>query len=119
MPPTGVASFPDHQRLLLNAVHWARGDAPFPVTMEGEGLLDVAIWKGGKWVAVHLVNLTTPDLFGGPIKQVFPLSEQQVYLRLPDGTKPQRALLLRRQEQLAFSHQEDTLKSNRAASHWL
>jgi len=101
---------PDHRRLLLNAVHWARGNVPLPVTVEGEGLLEVTIWKSAQGMTVHLVNLTTPDLFGGPTEQIFPLNEQRFRLRMPNGVKPKQTHSLRQRKQLAFSHRDGALE---------
>lgn len=86
---------PDHKRLLLNAIKWVRKGEPLPVTVEGHGLLDVTIWKQEKSLTVHLVNLTTPNLFGGPVTEVVPVGEQKVKLILPERAFSVKAKLLR------------------------
>jgi hypothetical protein len=86
---------PDHRRLLLNAVHWVRRDAPLPVRVEGEGLLDVTVWQQGNRLLVHLVNLNTPNLFGGPVTELLPVGEQWVRLPLSSPSPPQAVRLLR------------------------
>jgi len=35
---------------------------------------------------VHLVNLTNPMMMKGPIRELMPVGEQQVRVRLPEGT---------------------------------
>jgi hypothetical protein len=43
---------------------------------------------------VHLVNLTNPMMMKGPVRELFPVGEQQVMVRLPDGLKARRVQLL-------------------------
>ncbi|HWA10026.1 MAG TPA: beta-galactosidase trimerization domain-containing protein [Opitutaceae bacterium] len=83
----------DHYKLLRNAVEWATNEAP-PVSVEGAGLLDVTYWKQKDSLTVHLVNLTNPMMMKGPIRDLIPLTEQKVRLRLPDGLKPKAVKLL-------------------------
>lgn len=83
----------DHGRLLANLVRWAaHGD--IPVTVQGQGVLDVTVWRQKKSLAVHLVNLTNPMLMKGPVRELFPVGEQHVQLRLPDGVNPRQVKLL-------------------------
>lgn len=86
---------PDHRRLLLNALRWARRGEPLPVRVEGNGLLDVTLWRQASGLAVHLVNLTTPNLFGGPVTELVPLGPQRVRVRLPQGVRLKGVRLLR------------------------
>jgi len=44
---------------------------------------------------VHLVNLTNPMLMKGPIRELLPVGEQVVRIRLPQGAQPRRVHLLR------------------------
>jgi hypothetical protein len=36
-------------------------------------------------MTVHLVNLTNPMMMKGPLREVIPLPNQEVSIRLPDG----------------------------------
>jgi hypothetical protein len=83
----------DHFKLLRNAVEWATNEEP-PVSVTGHGVLDVTAWRQRNSVTVHLVNLTNPMMMKGPLRELIPVSEQQVRLRLPDGTKVSRVHLL-------------------------
>lgn len=67
----------DHGRLIANAVSWALGKTP-DVTVEGAGLVDVAVHRGETGVAVALVNLTNPMAMRGPIRETLPLPPQTV-----------------------------------------
>jgi hypothetical protein len=83
----------DHGRLLQNAVRWLAG--PPPVTVSGPGVLDVTVWQQHSSLTVHLVNLTNPMMMKGPIRELLPVGEQVVRLRLPPGKAVKRAHLLR------------------------
>jgi hypothetical protein len=75
---------PDLERLIANAVRWAAHDRQ-PVRVDGPGLVDVHAYSRDRDVQVHLVNLSNPDIWHGPCREILPVSGQQVRLRLPDG----------------------------------
>jgi hypothetical protein len=83
----------DHLKLLRNSVTWATNEEP-PVTVHGTGVLDVTVWKQKDSLTVHLVNLTNPMMMKGPVRELIPLGEQQVRLRLPAGTQVKAVRLL-------------------------
>jgi hypothetical protein len=83
----------DHGKLLRNAVEWATNEEP-PVTVTGAGILDVTAWKQKNSFTVHLVNLTNPMMMKGPIRELIPISEQKVRIRLPDGLRAKKIHLL-------------------------
>ena len=82
----------DHGKLLRNVAAWAAGE--LPVRVEGPGLLDVAVWRQAGSLTVHLVNLTNPHMLKGPMREVYPVGEQRIRLRLPQGCTAQEARLL-------------------------
>ena len=82
----------DHGRLIANAVGWALGKTP-EVTVEGAGLVDVAVHRGETSVAVALVNLTNPMAMRGPIRETLPLPPQTVSIAVPDGRVKARLLV--------------------------
>jgi hypothetical protein len=83
----------DHGRLLGNAVDWATQEER-PVTVTGAGILDVMIWRQKDSMTVHLVNLSNPMMMKGPFRELLPLPEQRVRVRLPAGTKAKQIQLL-------------------------
>lgn len=83
----------DHFQLLRNAVTWATDEEPL-VTVTGPGVLDVTIWQQKDSLTVHLVNLTNPMMMKGPLRELIPIREQQVRLRLPDGMQAKEIRLL-------------------------
>ena len=46
-------------------------------------------------MTVHLVNLTNPTMMKGPFRELIPVGEQRVVVRLPQGARVRRVQLLR------------------------
>jgi hypothetical protein len=84
----------DHGTLFRNCVEWAANEAA-PVTVTGPGVLDVTAWRQKSSVTVHLVNLTNPMLMKGPFRELIPVGEQVVRLRLPEGKRVRKVQLLK------------------------
>jgi hypothetical protein len=57
-------------------------------------VLDVTIWQQRASLTVHLVNLTNPMMMKGPVRELVPIGEQKVRVRLPEGTRAKRIRLL-------------------------
>ncbi len=83
----------DHGILLKNAVNWATNEEP-PVRVTGPGVLDVTAWRQAASMTVHLVNLTNPMMMKGPFRELIPVGEQRVAMKLPSGTVARRVHLL-------------------------
>jgi hypothetical protein len=83
----------DHFKLLRNAVLWATNEEA-PATVAGPGVLDVTVWQQKDSLTVHLVNLTNPMMLKGPVRELLPVGEQKVRLRLPDGKQARTVRLL-------------------------
>ena len=83
----------DHAKLLGNAVLWANNE-PAPLSVEGKGVLDVAIWSQKNSMTVHLVNLTNPMMMKGPVREAIPISSQQVRIRVPAEKRVTKVHLL-------------------------
>ena len=83
----------DHGQLLRNAVHWALNEEPV-VTVTGPGILDVTVWRQKESMTVHLVNLTNPMMMKGPLRELIPITEQRVRVRLPRDKQAKKAQLL-------------------------
>ena len=83
----------DHGKLLRNAVNWAANEEK-PVAVTGPGVLDVSIWRQKKSITVHLVNLTNPMMMKGPFREIIPVGEQRVQVKLPKGQRAEKVHLL-------------------------
>jgi hypothetical protein len=83
----------DHGKLLRNSVLWANNETP-PVAVRGPGILDLAVWAQKDSMTVHLVNLTNPMMMKGPVREIFPVSRQQLSIRVPQGRRVAKVHLL-------------------------
>ena len=99
----------DHSKLLRNAVEWATNEEP-PATVSGAGVLDVTVWRQKNSLTVHLVNLTNPMMMKGPVRELIPVSGQQVRLQLPGGTRVGRVHLLAADQKPRFTQHGQELR---------
>jgi hypothetical protein len=76
----------DHARLLTNAFLWACPSAS-AVRVEGQGLLDLAVWRQKSSLTLHVVNLTNPMAMKGPFREFFPVGPLRVEWELPEGVE--------------------------------
>ena len=83
----------DQARLLRNAVLWATNE-PALLTVEGKGVLDVSVWTQKNSMTVHLVNLTNPMMMKGPIREIIPITAQQISVQIPAGRRVKQVQLL-------------------------
>lgn len=100
---------PDHLLLLGNAVRWA-ADEPALVTIDGHGVLDIAVWRQAQSVTVHLVNLTNPMMMKGPIREIFPTGPFEVSFALPKGQTVSAVRLLEGNQSLSAHVEGGRLK---------
>lgn len=83
----------DHARLITNSVRWALGGDP-RVSVDGLGLLDVAVRSNGQAMAVALVNLNNPMAMRGVFRESIPLPPQELSVALPAGATGATARLV-------------------------
>jgi len=98
----------DHGKLLRNAVEWATNEAPL-VTVEGKGILDVAVWEQENSMTLHLVNLTNPMMMKGPVREIIPVAGQKISLRIPAGKRVSRVHLLVAARDVPYRTERDTI----------
>jgi hypothetical protein len=85
---------PDLSRLLQNCVRWLVRDRA-PVSVEGEGVLEVFAWETEPGFALHLLNYTNPNMLRGWFTETYPVGAQRVRAKLPEGVWGDRVELLR------------------------
>jgi len=100
---------PDHGRILANVVRWTMNE-PDVVSVAGPGVLDISVWQQDGATIVHLVNLTSPMMMKGPIRELIPIGPQRVSIRLPGGRKPREARLLVSKADPNFSESAGAVK---------
>jgi hypothetical protein len=84
----------DLSRLLQQAVRWVlRGRMPVSVT--GNGLVELFAWETQPGFAIHLLNYTNPNFAKGWFREVYPLGPQNVRMELPEGFRVAKVVALR------------------------
>ncbi len=72
---------PDHGHLLANLVRWAaRGDIPLEV--DGPGYIDCHLYRQGRRLILHMINLTHCRAWPNPGEEPVPVGPFEVRLRL-------------------------------------
>ncbi len=74
----------DHGQLLSNIFRWTL-NAELPVEVKGSGVFDITIWRQNQSMTVHLVNFTNPMMMKGPFRELLPVGEQIVTIKIPEG----------------------------------
>jgi hypothetical protein len=98
----------DHARLLRNAIEWVTNEAPI-VTVEGKGILDLAVWEQTSSMTLHLVNLTNPMMLKGPVREIDPISGQKISLRIPAGRHVSRVHLIVAARDVPYRTERDSI----------
>jgi hypothetical protein len=98
----------DHAKLLRNAVVWATNETP-PVSVEGQGVVDISVWGQRNSMTVHLVNLTNPMMMKGPVREVIPIANQSLRIQIPEGKRVTQAKLLVAGKSIAFKTEQSTI----------
>lgn len=91
----------DHAKLLRNAVVWATNETA-PVSVDGQGVVDISVWGQRNSMTVHLVNLTNPMMMKGPVREVIPIANQALRIQIPEGRRVTQAKLLVAGKSVAF-----------------
>ncbi|QSE89816.1 hypothetical protein JWS13_14865 [Rhodococcus pseudokoreensis] len=73
----------DHGTLITHLVRWVLADDR-PVTVTGDGLIDIGVRESAKGVTVSLVNLDNPNALRGQLRAHRPIGPQTVVFRVPD-----------------------------------
>jgi hypothetical protein len=93
--------YPDHARLLANAVRWA-AHYELPLRVQAPPGLQISLRRQNSRRLVHLINLAGTRLFDQPV----PLHEIRVSLPIESTSQPTTAFLLSNGQQLPFESDE-------------
>lgn len=85
---------PDLSRLLGNAIAWLIRDRA-PVSVAGDGMIEVFAWETEPGFALHMLNYTNPNMLRGWFTGIYPVGPQLVRAELPEGIEGGRVDLLR------------------------
>jgi hypothetical protein len=99
----------DLARLLQNSIRWVAGANP-PVTIEGDGVIEVFAWETQAGFTVHVLNYTNPAMHRGWIRNFYPIGGQKVRMSLPQGRRVTRVELLRAETNIPFTGGAGTIE---------
>jgi len=99
---------PDLARLLQNTVRWLLGDAPAPVTIAGDGIVEAFAWETEPGYALHVLNYTNPNMTRAFIQRFYPIGAQHVRFAIAPGRRVRAVRALRAGHALTFA-QRDTI----------
>jgi hypothetical protein len=99
----------DHGKLLRNIFKWTLNESPV-VEVKGEGILDITTWEQEGSITVHLVNFTNPMMMKGPFRELLPVGEQTVKIKLPQSKNVKKVKLLVSGKELKYNISKDTLE---------
>jgi hypothetical protein len=92
---------PDLGKQLVNTVRWQL-DAKVPVSVTGDGLMEVIAWKTKPGFALHMINYQGPNAFRGHMRKPVDVGPQAVRLTLPEAATIRTARLLRAGQAVPF-----------------
>jgi hypothetical protein len=99
----------DQGDLVLGALRWQLRETQ-PITVTGDGLLEVYGWETEPGYALHLVNHTTPGFRATATRGLCPLGPQAVRMTLPNARPITRATLLRSGQAVAVRQDGATVR---------
>ena len=100
----------DLSRLIQNSVRWVLGEAPQPVRVEGEGMVEIFAWETEPGYALHILNYTNPNMTRGYIRRFYPIGPERVQFDLPEGRKIANVRALRAGSTLEFTQNANTVR---------
>jgi hypothetical protein len=99
----------DLSRILQQSVRWVLRDR-MPVSVSGNGLVELFAWETEPGFAVHILNYTNPSFAKGWFREVYPLGPQTVKMELPEGAKVSKVMALRAGTELRHKMSGRTLE---------
>jgi len=94
---------PDLSLLIQNTVRWLTGSGTQPVSVTGDGIVELFAWQTDAGYSLHILNYTNPNMTRGPIRKFYAVGSQQVAMSVAGERRINRARALRAGRDLAFN----------------
>jgi Hypothetical glycosyl hydrolase 6 len=101
---------PDMNRLISSSVHWLMKNNPRPVTVGGEGIMELFAWETEPGFALHVLNYTNPNLMRSMVRRFYPIGPLHVEFKLPAGKKISAVRALRADRALSFKQTNEVIQ---------
>jgi hypothetical protein len=92
----------DLLRLIINSVRWVQGEGRQPVTVTGEGIVELFAWETEAGYSLHILNYTNPNMTRGFMHDFYRIGPQKVRFQVAVGKKIAGVHALRSGSALAF-----------------
>ena len=96
---------PDLAQLLQNTVRWLLRDAPAPVSIAGDGIVEAFAWETEPGYALHVLNYTNPNMTRAFVRRFYPIGAQHVRFAVAPGRRISAVRALRAGQALRFGQQ--------------
>jgi Hypothetical glycosyl hydrolase 6/Beta-galactosidase trimerisation domain len=93
---------PDLNRLITSSIHWLLKNRPGPITVDGEGILELFAWETEPGFALHVLNYTNPNLMRAFVRRFYAIGPLHVGFRISTEKKISAVRALRADRELPF-----------------
>lgn len=97
---------PDLAQMLQNAVRWLLRDAPPPVSIAGDGVVEAFAWETEAGYALHILNYTNPNMTRAFVRRFYPIGAQHVRFAVAPGRRISAVSALRAGRALRFAQRD-------------
>jgi hypothetical protein len=99
----------DLSQLLQNTVRWVLGDVRPPVSVTGEGIVELFAWETEPGYALHILNYTNPNMTRGFVRRFYQIGAQVVDFNEAIDKKISHVRALRASRDLPFKQSGRTV----------
>ncbi len=100
----------DLLRLIVNSARWVLGENRQPVTVEGDGIVELFAWETEPGYALHILNYTNPNMTRGFMHEFYRIGPQKVRFRVAADRKITAVRALRSGLSLPLEHSGATVE---------
>ena len=104
-----IESSADLSKLYIQAVQWLLNGSN-PVTVKGEGMVEIFAWETTPGFALHILNYNNPNMTKASIRSHYPIGEQHIRMKLPKGVTIKSGKLLRKNVPLKIIQTNDIVE---------
>ena len=97
----------DLSQLIRNSARWVLGEGRPPVSVTGEGVVELFAWETEPGYALHILNYTNPNMTRGAVRRFYTVGPQKVEFEVGRTITTVRALGAGRS--LAFKQTDRTI----------
>lgn len=100
----------DLGQLIQNSIRWVLGETHRPVSVTGEGVVELFAWETEPGYALHILNYTNPNMTRGFIRRFYAIGPQKVQFEVAPAKRIASVRALRAQRSLPFKQTGQTVR---------